>query len=163
MPLDDFAKDGSKWDGLRGFCKKCSNEKYRIIYAKNPKKKYDKVLEYQRKTGRISKYKPYNPKYYSSKKSKEKKLARDMRRRVLKENADLEYKITYLVIERVKEKYSNKCAYCGNDCSIKFHIDHKLPLSRGGGNQFDNLALSCPTCNYKKHDKTDIEFIGHVV
>lgn len=163
LPLAKYPKDKNKWDGLNGICKECASEKYKSIYAKNPKKKYAKVLEYQRRTGLISKYKPYNPKYYSSEKSKAKKLARSMRRRVLKKSADLEYKITYLVVERIKEKYGNKCAYCGNDCSVKFHIDHKLPLARGGGNQFDNLALSCPTCNYRKNDKTDIEFIGHAV
>lgn len=135
----------------------------RNTYHKNPKKKYEKVLEYQRKTGLIRKYKPYNPKYYSSEKSKEKKRARDLKRRVLKTNADLECKITYSMIEEIKTKYNNKCAYCGKDCLCEYHIDHKLPLSRGGGNDIDNLALSCPTCNLKKNNKTDIEFIGHNV
>ena len=163
LPLESYSKDNSKWDGLHGFCKECTSKENKMIYEKDPKKKYEKVLEYKRQTGKISEYKPYNPKYYSSEKSKEKKRARDMRRRILKQNADLEYEIDYSVIENIKIKYNNKCAYCGNDCSTKFHIDHKLPLSRGGDNQFDNLALSCPTCNYKKHDKTDIEFIGHMV
>lgn len=163
LPLDAYTKDKTKADGLYSFCKNCSSAKNKMVYAKNPQRKCDKVLEYQKRVGRISKYKPYNPKYYSSEKSKEKKLARDMKRRVLKKNADLEYKITYLDIEHIKTKYNNKCAYCGVDCSDKFHIDHKLPLSRGGGNQLDNLALSCPTCNYKKNNKTDIEFIGYAV
>ena len=163
LPLCEFHKDNSKWDGLHGFCKRCTKTVNRNTYQKNPKKKYEKVLEYQRKTGLIRKYKPYNPKYYSSEKSRAKKRARDLRRRVLKTNADLEYKITYSVIEEIKTKYNNKCAYCGKDCSCEYHIDHKLPLSRGGGNNIENLALSCPTCNLKKKNKTDIEFIGHNV
>lgn len=163
LPLVEYSKDNSKWDGLYGFCKSCAKEKDRKIYLENPKKKYEKVLEYQRKTGLIRKYKPYNPNYYSSDKSKMKKRARDLKRRALNKNANIEYKITCSVIENIKIKYDNKCAYCGKDCSIEYHIDHKLPLSRGGGNEFDNLALSCPTCNLKKHDKTDVEFIGYVV
>lgn len=163
LPLCNYRKDNSKWDGLHGFCKECSKESDRKGYYKNPKKKYEKVLEYQRRTGRLSKYKPYNPEYYSSEKSKMKKRARDLKRRVLKKNADLEYKITYSVIDEIKTKYDNKCAYCGKECSNEYHIDHKLPLSRGGGNNIDNLALSCPTCNLKKNNKTDVEFIGHKV
>lgn len=60
-------------------------------------------------------------------------------------------------------KYNFVCAYCEKDVSDDFHIDHKFPLSRGGGNDITNLALSCPTCNYKKNDKTDLEFVGYRV
>lgn len=163
LPLCEFHKDSSKWDGLHGFCKKCTKQENSNTYQKNPQKKYEKVLDYQRRTGLITKYKPYNPQYYSSEKSKTKKRARDLKRRFLKYNADLEFKITYSTIDEIKTKYDNKCAYCGKDCSQEYHIDHKLPLSRGGGNNIDNLALSCPTCNLRKNDKTDVEFIGHKV
>ena len=30
----------------------------------------------------------------------------------------------------------------------------------GGGNDLDNLALSCPGCNLSKNDKTSEEFIA---
>lgn len=161
--LSDYYKDKTNWDGLYGFCKECSSEKDKKIYRKNPKKKYEKVLEYQRRTGLIKKYKPYNPAYYSSEKSKMKKRARDLKRRLLKKNADSNFKITYDVIDFIRKKYDNKCAYCGKDCTEEYHIDHKLPISRGGGNNIENLALSCPMCNWKKNNKTDIEFIGYSV
>ena len=32
------------------------------------------------------------------------------------------------------------------------HLDHIVPLSRGGTDGVDNLALSCPRCNAYKHD-----------
>ena len=161
--LNEYRKDNSKWDGLHGFCKVCNAKIDRNTYAKNPKRKYEKVLEYQKRTGLIRKYKPYNPKYYSSEKSREKKRARDLKRRALKKNADIYTEITYDVIETIRKKYNYKCAYCGGDCSENYHIDHKIPLSRGGGNDIDNLALSCPKCNWSKNDKTDEEFIGHKV
>ena len=167
LPLCEFHKDSSKWDGLHGFCKKCTKQENSRTYQKNPEEKRKKVRDYQRKTGFTSKYKskykPYNPKYYSSEQSKTKKRARDLKRRVLKRNADLEYEITDSTINKIKAKYENKCAYCGKDCVREYHIDHKLPLSRGGGNNINNLALSCPTCNWKKNNKTDIEFVGHTV
>lgn len=88
LPLSNFGKDKTKSDGYYSSCKDCNEKKDRDTYSKNPKKKYEKVLEYQRKTGLISKYKPYNPKYYSSDESRRKKRARDLNRRMLKKNAD---------------------------------------------------------------------------
>jgi hypothetical protein len=159
-----FRKDKGKWDGLYPYCKECANAKDRNIYKKNPEKKKQAVKDYMEKhPEKYNIYKPYNPKYYSSEKSRLKKRARDMKRRALKKEADLHHQITDEVIKAVLEKYNNCCVYCGENVSEKFHIDHKLPLSRGGGNEIENLALSCPDCNYKKNNKTDIEFVGKPV
>ena len=163
LPLSDFRKDRTKSDGYYSSCKICTSKRDHDAYIKNPKKKYEKVLEYQIKTGLIRKYKPYNPKYYSSDESKRKKRARDLNRRLLKRNADAKSKITSDVITRIIKKYDGKCAYCGKNCIEKYHIVHKIPLSKGGGNEFENLALSCPKCNLSKNDKTDVEYIGHKV
>ena len=36
-----------------------------------------------------------------------------------------------------------------------FEIDHVKPINKGGSNSFDNLVISCFTCNSKKwsHNK----------
>ena len=162
-PLEDFYKDNSKWDGLHAFCKKCTSKIDHDTYMKDPQSKYKKVLEYQRRTGRISRYHPYDPKYYSSPNGKEHKKKNDQKRRELIKAANAEHKITPEDIDNVKLKYNNRCAYCGKDCTEIYHIDHILPLCRGGKNNIENLALSCPRCNYRKRNKTDIEFIGHAV
>ncbi len=53
---------------------------------------------------------------------------------------------------------SNKCHYCKTTLG-DFHRDHKIPLCRGGNNLIGNIALSCPSCNWKKNKKTDKEFL----
>ena len=40
------------------------------------------------------------------------------------------------------------------------HIDHILPLSRGGENVDDNAQLLCPYCNLSKGSKTMEEWKG---
>ena len=44
------------------------------------------------------------------------------------------------------------CVYCGDEPEA-LHCDHIIPLSRGGLNEFDNLAAACPPCNLDKGSK----------
>jgi len=54
------------------------------------------------------------------------------------------------------EDQEHRCAYCGitlfwsipND----IHVDHIKPVTKGGTNDIDNLALTCADCNLSKHD-----------
>lgn len=46
------------------------------------------------------------------------------------------------------------CAHCGIVLNGKYHVDHVVPLSQGGGNGADNIALACPPCNLSKGDKS---------
>lgn len=52
-----------------------------------------------------------------------------------------------------------KCKYCGCDISKNFHIDHFIPISKGGRNSIDNLVLSCPPCNLSKGSKLYSDWI----
>jgi len=45
--------------------------------------------------------------------------------------------------------YGRACFYCSTSLT-KFHVDHFIPLARGGSNAPDNLRLSCPSCNFSK-------------
>lgn len=57
------------------------------------------------------------------------------------------------------EKQQGKCYYCQTLLKkTGFHREHKIPLSRAGSHEGDNLVLSCPSCNFKKNNKTDVEF-----
>jgi 5-methylcytosine-specific restriction endonuclease McrA len=51
------------------------------------------------------------------------------------------------------------CAYCNADIEENYHIDHIIPVSRGGSNGRGNIALACPSCNLRKHNKTAEEFM----
>lgn len=50
------------------------------------------------------------------------------------------------------------CAYCYCDCENDYHIDHVIPLSKGGEHQAENLAIACPTCNLRKSSKDADDF-----
>lgn len=156
----NFHKDKSKSDGLCPYCKECKNHKGRELYKKDPDKKKKSVKEYMKRTGEYYRYKPYNPQYYSSDKSKLKKKVRDLKRRVQIRGND-DFKITSRVVQDILDNSNGKCNYCGKDCKENYHIDHIIPVSRGGGNNIDNLCLSCPSCNWSKGNKTAEEFIKY--
>jgi len=54
---------------------------------------------------------------------------------------------------QVRERFASCCAYCrtaeGLTVAI-FEFEHIVPRSTGGATAFDNLCLSCPTCNRYK-------------
>jgi len=52
------------------------------------------------------------------------------------------------------------CFYCDCDLTIvKAHIDHLVPLARGGEHTISNLVMACATCNTRKGAKDPMEFI----
>lgn len=51
------------------------------------------------------------------------------------------------------------CFYCTSDCGGAFHIDHFMPLARGGAHVLTNLRIACPTCNLRKNAKDPAEWI----
>jgi 5-methylcytosine-specific restriction endonuclease McrA len=52
-----------------------------------------------------------------------------------------------------------RCFYC-RCLLVKYHVDHKTALSRGGSNGRENLRLACPRCNLRKRTRTAEEFIA---
>lgn len=44
------------------------------------------------------------------------------------------------------------CFYCG-DFESGYHIDHHIPISRGGPHEPWNLRVACPRCNMSKSQK----------
>jgi len=52
----------------------------------------------------------------------------------------------------VRDEYS--CQYCGDRADS---IDHVLPRSRGGTDDWDNLAAACRACNSMKRNRTPSE------
>jgi 5-methylcytosine-specific restriction endonuclease McrA len=49
-------------------------------------------------------------------------------------------------------------------CSVSlkdgYHVDHVVPLSKGGSNGPENIVLACPTCNLQKHAKHPMDWAG---
>ena len=51
------------------------------------------------------------------------------------------------------------CRYCRETLGPNKHLDHRIPLIRGGPHAPHNVCWSCPTCNLRKGTLTEIEYI----
>lgn len=55
-------------------------------------------------------------------------------------------------VRRLINRYSGCCAYCGVKAE-SLHLDHVIPVARGGRTAIGNLLPACERCNLTKHSK----------
>lgn len=89
-----------------------------------------------------------------------KKLESIKRRTLVKNGGKITFQTIQMVYEDNIKRYGTlTCYLCENPISFgKDHLEHKIPLSRGGDNKYNNLAIACQKCNLKKFTKTEEEY-----
>jgi 5-methylcytosine-specific restriction endonuclease McrA len=60
------------------------------------------------------------------------------------------------------DSQQGRCAYCKIEVGKTWHLDHVMPISRGGSNGPENLQILCPSCNLRKGAKDPTEFAKQV-
>jgi 5-methylcytosine-specific restriction endonuclease McrA len=54
---------------------------------------------------------------------------------------------------------NGKCTVCRKTFGQSYHIDHIVPLSKGGDNTNLNIQILCPPCNLSKKDKDPVSYM----
>lgn len=58
--------------------------------------------------------------------------------------------------------FAKNCYYCHAEMTGRTKsLDHKTPLSRGGEHSITNVVVACKSCNTRKHNKTEAEFLEY--
>lgn len=147
----EFFKRSKAIDGLQAYCKDCKKT-IRKTYYEEVECSETKVEE-RRIRQRTAHYKAIKFVYSKSKGYFKIKASKSKRRKLIMDNNDST--ITATTLEILKAAQSNKCYYCNSlllfDHST--HLDHYIPLSKGGMHSITNVVWSCSTCNLIKHDK----------
>ncbi len=63
---------------------------------------------------------------------------------------------TKLIATWIRSWYQKrvKCYWCNKIFpSWNIHVDHIIPLNKGGVHSIENLCIACQSCNMRKHDK----------
>lgn len=68
-------------------------------------------------------------------------------------------KIVKADIDALFGKQKGKCAICFKTIKGKWHIDHIVPLAKGGPHELKNFQLTHPICNIRKRHIDPIEFM----
>lgn len=54
--------------------------------------------------------------------------------------------------------FGNSCAYC-EEIGQRFHLEHVVPISRGGDTVKENVVPACRKCNLTKGARTPKEWL----
>lgn len=147
--------------------RKKSNERNKDKIKQTRKKYYqenrDKILAHDRLYNQQNKEKISirNKAYYESHKEDFIFRARERKKRI-RETKD--GTITKESLDYMYESQFHKCDYCGCDLDkTGKHLDHILPLVKGGIHTLSNVHWVCPKCNLSKNDKTEEEWFDMLV
>lgn len=174
-PIDQFNKNKRSYNGYGSTCKSCNKEYKKEHYIKNKEKISDKNKTYRENNK--EKIKKEKRKYYQDNKDKINKKINDKYhndlnfRRVhnvrIANNKNLKRAMKFYEEGRIDElpekspskkilkilqDQNNICAYCFNDMSENYHLDHITPLSKNGSNKVRNLIFCCSNCNLRKNN-----------
>jgi len=170
--LEAFGKNKSRKDKLAFYCKSCTRATAKAWREADPKKAKASIRAWREaNTEKVAKtkqvYRAANAEKIAAtaKKWHEKNSYKTLldqrawhaanpnyrslstqRRRALKRNNGV-FKITDSELRRL---YASPCAYCGAPSK---HLDHIVPIYRGGTHSIGNLTGSCASCNLSKGSK----------
>lgn len=141
----------SKRKGYK-ICTRCSIEKLVSQFGNN-KIQYDGKHSWCRKC-LISTKREYRKKYPDrDKKGKSERMAKRRARLANVISGNIPSK------EYLLNKQNGMCAYCKcKGKNVVWHLDHIIPISKGGSNTINNVQILCMSCNLKKNDKDPIRF-----
>lgn len=176
-PQDEkhFAKTKKGRTGLTSQCRSCRSAYLRNYLVDYQKKNFDKLKAYnsdyradrkdiirQKDRDRATKSRPYRTAdikrwcVENIDRVRKSKRASEHRRRAKKFEVPGSHKPMDVIA--IKEKQGNLCFYCSVSLGA-YHVDHFIPLSRGGPNGRENLVISCARCNLSKHSKMPWEWM----
>ena len=175
-PLKDFRNQERGKFGKRSKCKKCEYLKHKQRYSVNPEIRREIEKKYRQRSPEVFARK--DKKYYEANKEKmreynkawklnnpekyaEHNRTKEHRRRARKfQNGTEEYTEQIII-----ETYGTNCHICNQPINLEaprrvgtegwelgLHLDHVVPLSKGGDDRIENLRPTHGMCNLKKTD-----------
>lgn len=150
---ENFGSHKGRPDGLGAWCKSC-------------KKASDKSYSHGNRAKIVARQKQWYAKQPDYEKlryarSPNKRLgvkAAWHRRRARKLNASGTH--TASDVRKQLERQHGRCYWCNVKLGDTYHVDHVIPLSRGGDDGPHNIVAACATCNLSKGSKLPHEWCG---
>ena len=147
-PLDAFNKADKRPDGKRIYCRECESAKNRAWAARNRDREKERTRRWAQENR--EKVVSYTLKWQKQNLDK-------CRYNVAARRARQRDNGVFTITGREKKALlAQPCAECGSTENI--HIDHIIPVSRGGRHSIGNLQALCASCNISKSDLFLVEW-----
>lgn len=182
-PVEEFYKNTARRDGFTCYCKECvktANNKYNREHSKE-RLDYQQVWkannrEYVRK--REAQYRKDKPELIAAKEKRYRErhpeklqekgrnyrrarpeyfLSKVQERRALEVSGG-DGTVTAELLRILLDQQEGKCGYCRAELKEK-HLDHIVPLTRGGLHTANNVHWTCPKCNQSKGNKLEEDWL----
>lgn len=173
--VEYFHADRSFVSGLKSACKECSSIENREYYHTHPEfrrhlREYERNLPLEKKEAKRAYAREWEHlnrerknararAYRKTEKSKASRRVEVRNRYARKKQAQGSY-----TAQQIKEQYArqkNRCYWCKTNLIKEIrtpHIDHIIPLSRGGSNYIDNIVIACHRCNESRNNRLPHEW-----
>lgn len=146
-------------DGFAYYCRECISEYYKARRRLNGITVEPGGIAFYTDEERRAKQRENSRNWRRNNPEKRRILSRNYQAR--KRGAGGKY--TFKDIDSMWGTQKGLCWWCGIQLSDQYHIDHRIPIVKGGSNSPSNLCLSCPHCNLSKSDKMPWEFNGRLL
>jgi len=154
---EHFSTNKMGKNGLTSYCKNCAAQKQKQYRKLNPERVRKTERKRNKKPERMENQRKRNREYYKSHPYKKEMMkAKNNKRRAHLKGAKGSH--TKEDILKIYASQKGKCWWCEKAVGKNFHIDHRIPISRGGSNDPSNLVVTCPFCNYSKNDRLPHEW-----
>lgn len=180
-PFDGFAKSEQGPYKRRGWCRECEAVRYqerrvpaesRLLTSQGLrrcgicKQVFPATAEYFRRQGgaksHCSGLYPHCKACHAERTRDYNRVAAHRRRELIRLTPAAEA-FTIEDVKRQLEGQKGKCYWCRKPLGSDYHIDHLIPVSRGGDNTPGNIVCACPFCNVSRNNKLPHEWTGRLL
>lgn len=146
--------------GIGMYCsQKCNTSSHKAMNSKEAQKIARERWKEKHRISPIVKYGPENARWNGGLKAKKERerLAGWPSQAARRAKSKTKFSAEFLNKLCILQQW--KCACCCASIRKKKHLDHIVPLSKGGKHEEFNVQFLCPKCNLKKHAKDPIQFM----
>lgn len=151
--IELFPKLDTSFDGRRARCTECASNKRKEDSERYRNKKSVKLKQKSYYKENKDKINNRQRLYNKTDSGRQADRIASAKRRALKLSTE-DGSITKQSLQELRELQNNKCYYC--ECELDFkgknkvHLDHHIPLSKGGPHSISNVKYTCRKCNLSK-------------